>query len=683
MSEIIAGKYRLERELGAGGMGNVWIAVQEPLGRRVALKRIGGALDAEARARFEREARIVANLRCPHVVTLFDFGEHEGTPYIVLELCEGETLRAAISRGPLSIDAALAVARDVACGLRSAHEAGVIHRDLKPENVVLVPDKDRGRRAKLLDFGIAKDPNARDGATVAGMVAGTAGYIAPEVVARGASDDPRVDLYALGVVLFEMLAGGAPFEAPTPLALITAHATQPPPPVSTRRADAPPALASLVARLLEKDPTKRPPDADAVIAAIDALRTGVAPTQAPAPLDQLLGVSDSLRLPPQPSIAVQPFTTPGGSDDDVYFAEAISEDVLIALSRFKHLFVVARMTMVLEEARDTDPLRVGRTLGVRYVLQGTVRRSGDRIRVAVKLVDASTGSQLWAHRFDAPSGDVFDVQDQISQSIVSAIAGQVEAAQAAEARRRPPQGLAAYDWLARGRFHHHRRTVEDNVLSREALDRAVELDPDYAHAHAWRACAYGQAFALGGTFDPQRVGTALMTSLTRALALDDADAECHRMACELAFSMGDIVKAEHHHRRAMSLNPNDSRIVGQAGELEMYVGDLDQSVSLLTHAARLDPLLPKPFFRLLARARYVRGELDEAARIVRCLDEHDVPALAVAAAIGALRGEDVSDLAARGKPSGPGWTPAKVAQLFREPARRAAWLRGFEAAGVA
>jgi TolB-like protein len=683
MSTLIGGKYRLAHELGSGGMGTVWVAVQEPLGRRVALKRIGGQLDVAARVRFEREARIVANLRCPHVVTLFDFGEHEGAPYIVLELCEGETLRMLLSAGPLPLDESLSLARDIACGLRSAHEAGVVHRDLKPENVIVVQDKDRGRRSKLLDFGIAKDSVTRDHATSAGLVAGTPGYIAPEVVSGGLSEDPRVDLYALGVILFEMIAGAPPFEAPTALALIHAHATQPPPPLRTRRADAPPALASLVDRLLRKLPGERPPTADAVIAELDALRTGCAATALPVPVAQVFGTTQALEAPTQPSIAVQPFSAPGGSEEDVYFAEAIGEDILIALSRFKHLFVVARSSMVLEQARDPDPLRVGRALGVRYVLQGSVRRSGERLRVAAKVVDIQSGSQLWAHRFDAHSGDVFDVQDEISQSIVSAIAGHVEAAQAAEARRRPPQALAAYDWLARGRFHHHRRTIEDNGISREALDRAVELDPDYAHAHAWRACAYGQAFTIGAPLEHRKAGAAMMTSLARALELDDGDAECHRMACEIAFASGDIVKAEHHHRRAISLNPNDSRIVGQAGELEMYIGDLSASAELLTRAARLDPLCPKPFLRILVRTRYLRGELEEAARLIRCLEEADPRSLAVAAAVGALRGEDVADLVAKVPKGGAGWTPAANAKLFRDGARRAAWMHGFEKAGLA
>jgi adenylate cyclase len=367
----------------------------------------------------------------------------------------------------------------------------------------------------------------------------------------------------------------------------------------------------------------------------------------------------------------------------MYLAEGIGEDILIALSRFKHLFVVARSSMVLDHGRETDPLRVGRVLGVRYVVQGTVRRAAERLRVNAKVVDVQTGAQLWAHRYDAPTGDLFDVQDEISQSIVSAIAGHVEAAHAAEARRMPTHALAAYDWLARGRYHHHRRTIDDNRLSRDALDRAVEISPDYAHAHAWRACAYGQAFSLGAPMEHQNAGMALMTSLERALALDDTDAECHRMACEIAFSMGDIVKAEHHHQRAMTLNPNDSRIVGQAGELAMYVGDLDASADRLNRAARLDPLSPKPFLRLLVRARYVRGELDEAARLIRCLDESDPPSIAVAAAVGALRGEHVAALAARVPTTGLRWTPAAIAKLFRDAERRTAWLRGFEKAGLA
>jgi TolB-like protein/Tfp pilus assembly protein PilF len=682
LGTVVGGKYRVEKALATGGMGAVWIAEQAPLGRKVALKVILRAdLHPDARVRFEREAKIVAGLRCPHVVTLFDFGEHEGSPYIVLELLDGETLSARMRRGAVPIDEALLCARDIAVGLRSAHEMGVIHRDLKPANVFLVPDKDRGARAKLLDFGIAKPvADAAMGATEAGAIVGTPGYIAPEVALNGITDDPRCDLYAVGVMLFEMVSGDRPFDAPTALSLVMAHAMRPVPDVRERKQDVPAEVAALIARLMAKEPEARPRDGDALVAEIDALRARLADA---APPTEHLVTGIRLSVPERPSIAVQPFVAPGGSDEDALFAEGVGEDILVALSRFKELFVIAQPTMVQPGSRDTDALHVGQMLGVRYVVQGNVRRGGDRLRVSAKLVDTRSGAQIWAQRYDMPSSQVFELSDDITQSIVACVAGHVEAAQAERARKLPPKDLAALDWLARGRAHHHRRTREDVERSCEALDRAVELDPEYAPAHAWRACAYGTAIAMGVKSEEGAVPV-LLSSLNRALVLDDNNPECQRLACELAFAQHDLVRAEHHHLRAIALNPNDARIVAQAGELAMYLGDFHEAAARVERAIRIDPFGSKTFLRLLTRVKYAKGDLEEAWRLWRCLDEGAPRVVALGAAIAARQGlvTEAQALAARVRSIAPAFSERAHPPPFVNPAVLERWLSGYDAVGL-
>jgi adenylate cyclase len=339
--------------------------------------------------------------------------------------------------------------------------------------------------------------------------------------------------------------------------------------------------------------------------------------------------------------------------------------------------------MLSSNARDTDVLRVGHALGVRYVVSGNVRRGGDRLRVSAKLVDVSSGGQIWAQRYDMTPAQIFELQDDITQSIVACVAGHVEAAQAERARRMPPHDLAALDWLARGRAHHHRRTTEDSQRSCEALDRAVELDPEYAPAHAWRACAYGQAIMMGVKSEQGAVPVVL-ESLQRALALDDANHECQRLACELAFVRHDLVRAEHHHRRAIALNPNDARIVAQAGELAMYLGDFDEAVAKIARAIRLDPFGPNAYLRLLMRVSYAKGELDEAWRLYRCIDDEIPMVLAIGAAIAARR-EDMErarELASLVRAKSPTFSARAHPPPFRDPDTLAHWLSGFDAVGL-
>jgi serine/threonine protein kinase/tetratricopeptide (TPR) repeat protein len=682
VGSLVAGKFRVERALGSGGMGSIYVAVQEPLGRQVALKVIAAAATRDGqRDRFTSEARVVAQLKCPHIVTLHDFGVHEGEPYIVMELLDGETLRARLERSPVPLAEALLIARDLACALRTAHDAGIVHRDLKPENVVLVPDRDRGARAKLLDFGIAtlQAPTevAGDERTRQASVVGTPGYIAPEHILLGRGDDPRIDLYALGVVLFELLTGGPPYAAANAIALVMAHAHDPLPEIP-KALGLPADVVGLMKGLLAKDPARRPADAGVVVSLIDQARSHLSQRALATPA--AFGPTELLELPipDRPSIAVQPLGGLGGDEDEA-FAEGISEDILTALSCFKQLFVVGVSSMIKGAGRESDVLSVSRTMGVRYVVSGSVRRCDVRVRVNAKLTDGTSGAQVWAQRYDRALHDLFAVQDEVTQSIVSCVAGRLEQAQVELARRKAPHALAAYDWLARGRSLHHRRTLADNEQALAALERALELDPNYAPAHAWRGCVLAQRFQM--RLEPACHDPEVISAISRALELDGSDAECHRLASELNCTR-DLDRAWSHHERAIALNPNDPRIVGQRGELSMYRGDLDEAVRSLEQAARLDPLAATSYQRHLVCTRYLRRELDEAARLHALLAEARPDMIELGAAIAAMRGDDASRDRALQQLRAGGALVNRPTRPFATDALRRLWREGFERAGI-
>lgn len=289
------------------------------------------------------------------------------------------------------------------------------------------------------------------------------------------------------------------------------------------------------------------------------------------------------------SVAVLPFVNMSGDPEQDYFADGITEDIITALSHFRTLFVIARNSTFAFKGRAVDVKRIGRELSVRYVLEGSVRKSGNRVRITAQLIDAEPGSHVWAQRYDRELTDIFDVQDDVTAAIVTAIVGRVEAAELERARHKAPANLDAYDLLLRAKDHHHRQTPEDNAEARALLEQALARDPNYAQAHAWLACTMGQAMLRGYapmTPETMRVGVA---AAERAQELDDNDSEAHRVLAEIRTIERSYDRAERHHERALALNPNDARIVAQRGELLTWLGRAEEAVPWLEKALRLDP----------------------------------------------------------------------------------------------
>jgi len=314
---------------------------------------------------------------------------------------------------------------------------------------------------------------------------------------------------------------------------------------------------------------------------------------------------------------VLPFKNMSGDSSQDFFADGITEDVITELSRFPDLFVIARNSAFSYKDRAVKVQEIAKDLGVRYLVEGSVRRSGDRVRVTVQLIDATTGSHVCAERFDRDLADVFDLQDEVTQCIVATLPGRLRSAEAERVRRKPVQDLAAYDCVVAGRIHHHRATRDDNAKALDLLDRAIKLDPDYAPAYAWKACVLGQAIQFGFGDNPRALLERGIMAVHHAMSLEESNVECHRLMCEVYMIHRKLDQAMVHSDRALAMNPNDPRIVAQRGELLTWLGNAEEGVEWVERAIRLDPLGAPGRAHLLGRAYYGIARYPEAVRAYR------------------------------------------------------------------
>ena len=330
-----------------------------------------------------------------------------------------------------------------------------------------------------------------------------------------------------------------------------------------------------------------------------------------------------LTLPDKPSIAVLAFQNMSGDPEQEYFADGIAEDIITELSRFKSLFVIARNSSFTYKGRSVDVKQVGRELGVRYVLEGSVRRSGPRVRVSAQLIDAFSGEHIWSERYDPTAGEIFAVQDELTRKIVAVLPGRVESAEQAHAGRRTSQSLEAHDLLLRAKFLHHFVSPDANAEAEACLDRAIEKDPTFAAALAWKACTMGQAWNREfQPRDPKRF-VEINQLVRRAVELDDNDAECHRIMCRIALMQRQYEKSEHHLGRALGLTPNDPRLVVQRGINSTYLGDAPAALSWIEQAMRIDPFSASHYETDWVRALYASGRPSEAKAVLQRVVRND------------------------------------------------------------
>jgi len=344
-------------------------------------------------------------------------------------------------------------------------------------------------------------------------------------------------------------------------------------------------------------------------------------------------------LPDKPSIAVLPFENMSGDPEQEFFADGIVDEITTELSRFPDLFVIARNSAFTYKGRAVKVQQVGRELGVAHVVEGSVRKAGNRVRIAIQLIDAANGNHIWAERYDRELVDIFDLQDEITRAIVGVLPGRVELAAAGRLKRKRLSDMAAYDYVLAGKIHHDRMTRDDNIEALRLLDKAIALEPGYATAWAWRACTLGQALDLGYPDDLEATYRQAVEAVRKALMLDENDVNCHRLLCEVNMEEGRLDQAQQHHDKAFELNPNDVRIVAQRGELLTWLGRHEEGAALVEKAMRLDPFASHKRAHLLGRALHAGRRYGAAVDAFKQIQSPRYPNLADMAACYAQMGE--------------------------------------------
>jgi serine/threonine protein kinase/Tfp pilus assembly protein PilF len=576
-------QYEIVGPIGSGGMGEVYRARDARLGREVALKVMAAhiAADPEMRRRFETEARAVASLSHPAILSIYEMVATDGLPCAVMELLEGQNLRERMEHGPIPWREAVPIAAAVAEGLAAAHARGIIHRDLKPENIFLTNDGN----VKILDFGLAvhrlegltrgaEGPTLAQ--TVAGTVLGTFGYMSPEQV-RGEAVDGRTDVFALGCVLYEMLSGRRLFSGAMPQEIL-AQVLRGTPDISAIDPLAPKELRSIVARCVDIERDRRFESAQDVAMALRAILTGSAAT------------ATRTGRPRGKSLAVLPFVNTGADPQLDYLTDGITENIINSLSQLGGLRVVPRSVAFRYKGLQADPATVGLALNARTILTGRVAQLGDTLAIQAELVDTISESQLWGEQFRQRIDDVMAVQQEISWRISEALRLKLTPRQKTKLKKKHTASPEAYQEYLRGRYQWNKWRPETIRQALEHFDRAIELDPAYAQAFAGLADAYG-AMAYYGYVASQDGFPRARAAAERALALDPDLAEAHvSLGLERFFWARDFPAAERELLRAIKLNPKLATAHSFYGLFLCTCGRFDEALAQAREARELDPL---------------------------------------------------------------------------------------------
>ncbi len=575
LKAALADRYRIERELGAGGMATVYLAHDVKHDRRVGIKVLKPELAAVLGAeRFVQEIKTTANLQHPHILPLFDSGEADGFLYYVMPFIDGETLRNKLNRETqLGIEEAVKITTEVADALDYAHRHGVIHRDIKPENIML-----HEGHAMVADFGIGKAVSAVDGDTLTqtGVSLGTPAYMSPEQAAGDAQLDGRGDLYSLGCVLYEMLTGEPPFTGASAQAVIAKRFAQIPLEVTALRPGVPPPVSQAVARALQRAPVDRFATGAEFGQTLD---TGV---RTPAGTGPGAG-------PAAKSIAVLPFANMSADPENQFFADGITEEIINVLAQLPGLHVVARTSSFVFKGDAVSVREVGAKLHVASVLQGSVRRAGNRLRITAQLINVADGYHLWSERYDRELHDVFAVQDEIAETIRDRLELSLTRDPRSPLVNRPTDDVTAYELYLKGRFLWNKRTKASLEQAVECFEGAIARDPGFALAHS----------GLADTRLVQGAYSHLALSETRRLAKAAAERALalNASAAEVQASYGQVLRLDHDwageeaaYRRALQLNPNYAIAHAWYAQLLGATGRHAEAAAEIDRARHLDPL---------------------------------------------------------------------------------------------
>ncbi|MGB7713596.1 MAG: protein kinase, partial [Pseudolabrys sp.] len=660
-SDALIGKlishYRIESLIGIGGMGEVYLAQDERLGRKAALKLLPQSLttDETQLDRFKNEARTASALNHPNILTVYEIGAEGNVHFIATEFIEGVTLRVALASGRMSAHGALEIAVQVASALAAAHDAGVVHRDIKPENIMLRPDG----YVKVLDFGIAKLTERRRASddhrvettallqTRPGLVLGTAHYMSPEQV-RGQKVDARSDIWSLGVVLYEIVTGNPPFRGETPSDCIGAILTAEPVLLSSVSPDVPAKLESILQKALRKNTDERYQTIKEMLAELRSLK---AKLEAESSLSQTKSHGDSnateikrpkrgvlvtlgaalfaaaavacfffffvpAALTNKKSIAVLPFENLSEDKSNAYFADGIQDEILTRLSKIADLKVISRTSTEKYKSKPDNLREIAKQLGVSNILEGSVQKAADQVRVSVQLINATTDGHLWAEIYDRKLTDIFKVETDIAKTIAETLQAKLTGSEEHAISVKPTADAAAYQLYLKGRFFWGRRSGDNIPKAIEYFEEAIRQDPNYALAYAGLAEAWitlpGHASARLQDVKPKAKEAAL-----KSLQIDDTLAGAHTALAQVLFFDLDFAGAIKEFQRAIDLDPNYATAHHwYANGPLLALGRFDEAVAEGARAVELDPL--SPIINVNQANNFIiAGRYDEAIHQIR------------------------------------------------------------------
>ncbi len=569
------GRYQIQERVGAGGMGVVYRALDTRLGRAVALKVLlpGLTADPERRNRFVREAKAASALNHPNIITIFDIDRVDEFDFIAMEYIAGQTLQDIIAGRELAASDAVSLALQIVQALVAAHSAGIIHRDIKPANIMITGAPARPSQAKVLDFGLAKlSESAYAGSIIAedmtkGSIIGTAAYMSPEQ-AEGKPIDARSDIFSFGSVLYEMLSGRRAFRGESNLAVLTAVLRETPEPL----AGIPVKLENVVSRCLQKDPSLRIQSAVELKLALEACLP--------------LATNSSY---PVKTIAVLPFTNLSGNKENEYFSDGLTEEMISALTGLPGLRVTARTSAFALRDRNLDVREIGARLNVEHILEGSVRTSGNRVRVTAQVVNVADGYQLWSERYDREMRDILDIQEEISHAIADTL--RVRLTKDIPLVRRHTSSPEAYSLYLRGRHYQEKHTPEGYSKARQCFERALAADPQYALAFLGLAEFYWQN-AFYGLQYPKEALAGAKEAATRALEINDALPEGHALLGTMrGIADCDWQAAGLAFQRAVELDPNSPYVLFRYASFYLWPqGRVGEATALIERVLSADPL---------------------------------------------------------------------------------------------
>jgi serine/threonine protein kinase/tetratricopeptide (TPR) repeat protein len=661
--DTLIGHYRIIEKIGAGGMGEVYLAEDTKLDRKVALKFLPQHLcqNADCRARFTREAQATAKLSHPNIVTIFEVSDFNGRPFFAMELVEGQTLKEVIAGKPLPMDRIIEIGIQVCEGLQAAHEKGITHRDIKPSNILI----DSHGRARIVDFGLASVLGT-DQLTKTGSTLGTIGYMSPEQV-RGDKVDQRTDLFSFGVVLYEMITGHSPFKADSEAATLHAITNTKPDLLARYRREVPVEIQTIIDKALEKDVATRYQHADDIVAdlkriAIKELSGGMS-SRKPRPFALAAGVALALvvltaagyfYLSPKShdthgkSIAIMPFADMSQQKDQEYFCDGMTDELISRLSNVHTLRVPARTSVFMFKGKSMDIRQIGEQLKVETVLEGSVQRSGDKLRITAQLINVADGYHLWSQTFDREFKDVFAIQDDITTAITEKLRVTLLAEERIKLTKAPTDNVEAYNLYLLGQFHRLKYSEEGAQKSIECFDQAIAKDSNFALAWAGRSLSYWDLFgdcyrSRSETYDKAKAAALRAVALDADLGIAHAALGCVKKTFEWDFE-----GAGHEIELANELSPDDLDVLHVYCNYLLVMGRFEEAIAGYQRRVELDPASPAAIYMLGEWGYNLTGQYDKAIpelKRVLNLDPHFEIALQALAMAYAFKGVHDSALA--------------------------------------